>query len=161
MQNEVHYSPEIVDIICNRIAEGQSVREIGRTAGMPAASTIFRWLAKYEDFRAKYLEAKDVFAEVLAEEILDIADNANNDWMRRLPEDEQSEGWQLNGEHIARSRIRIDARKWIAGKLKPKKYGDRMTVAGDEENPIPHKHNLDMSGLTDEQLRAIASIKTD
>ena len=45
-------------------------------------------------------------------------------------------GYQENGEHISRSRLRIDARKWMAGKLRPKKYGERHIVAGDDESPL-------------------------
>ena len=58
--------------------------------------------------------------------MLDIADDACNDWMERLGEDGQPIGYQLNGDHIQRSRLRIETRKWLATKLQPKKYGDRQ-----------------------------------
>ena len=60
--------------------------------------------------------------ERYAEEIIEIADDAKNDWMER-------EGFKtLNQEHIQRSRVRIDTRKWLMAKLMPKKYGDRVEV---------------------------------
>ena len=58
--------------------------------------------------------------------MLDIADDAANDWMER--EGENSQGWQLNGEHVQRTRLRLDTRKWIAARLAPKKYGDKVDV---------------------------------
>ena len=59
---------------------------------------------------------------MLFDEILDIADNASNDWMQA--NDPNNPGWRQNSEAIRRSQLRIDARKWIAGKLRPKKYGE-------------------------------------
>lgn len=63
---------------------------------------------------------------MLFEEILDIADDASNDWMER--QSEKSAGWELNGDHVQRSRLRIDARKWMLGKMQPKKYGDKLEL---------------------------------
>jgi hypothetical protein len=62
----------------------------------------------------------------LTEEILDIADDGSNDWMEKLDKDGKSVGWAVNGEAVQRSKLRVDARKWIASKLKPKKYGDKL-----------------------------------
>ena len=59
---------------------------------------------------------------------LELPHNAQNDWMERLDKDEQGIGWQLNGDHVQRSRLRIEARKWLMGKLKPKKYGEKLDV---------------------------------
>jgi len=72
----------------------------------------------------------------VADEILDIADDAANDWMQRS--ENKGGGYEINGEHVTRSRLRIDSRKWIASKLKPKKYGDKIesTHVGDRQRPI-------------------------
>ena len=127
------YSPEIADIICERIADGVSLREICRTEDMPSKAAVFRWLAAHADFRDQYARAREAQADALADELLDIADDGDNDWMERKGEDGQSLGWRENGEAIQRSRLRVDTRKWIASKLKPKKYGDKLAVGGDEE----------------------------
>lgn len=125
------YTPELADAICEHIAQGKSLREIGAMDGMPDKATILRWCAKNETFRDQYARAKEDYAEFIAEEILEISDNAINDWMEANGDNDI--GYKLNGEHVQRSRLRVDSRKWLAGKLKPKKYGDRMNydVNGD------------------------------
>jgi len=95
---------------------------------MPERRTVFRWLAANESFRHQYARAKAVQADVMAEEITEIADDGTNDWMERHGQDGEAIGWQLNGEHVQRSRVRIDARKWLMGKLAPKKYGDSSSL---------------------------------
>lgn len=121
------YGAEIAALICERIADGQSVREIGRDENMPAASTIFRWLSVHKEFQEQYARAKEAQAEHLAEQILDIADDAQNDWMERKNSDGENIGWQVNGDAIQRSRLMVDSRKWLLSKLLPKKYGDKIT----------------------------------
>jgi hypothetical protein len=70
--------------------------------------------------------ARELQIEMMEDELLEIADDANNDWMERHDKDGNSIGWTVNGEHIQRSRARIDTRKWIMSKRAPKKYGDRI-----------------------------------
>ena len=122
------YSEKLADEICARLAEGQSVRTVCRDENMPCMSTIFKWLREKEQFSQQYVRAKQEAADALAEEMLDIADDATNDWMERLGSDGQPLGYQLNGEHVQRSKLRVDTRKWLASKLKPKTYGDRQQV---------------------------------
>jgi hypothetical protein len=91
---------------------------------MPAKAMVFRWLAVNEGFRDQYARARETQADSLADDILSIADDARNDWMEKHGEDDK--GWQENGEALRRSQLRIDSRKWLAGKMKPKKYGDKI-----------------------------------
>ena len=130
------YTQELVDTICAELAEGRSLRSVLLDDGMPSMATVFRWLREEDKktFQEQYARAKEESADALAEEMLDIADDGTNDWMER--QGENAEGWQVNGEHIQRSRVRIDTRKWIASKLKPKKYGDRVALAGVEDAPL-------------------------
>lgn len=114
------------ETICAQLAEGMSLREICRQDGMPDKATVMRWLHSNEGFRDQYARAKEIGIEAIAEDILDIADDASNDWMERRGSDGESAGWQLNGEHVQRSRVRIDARKWLLSKLAPKKYGEKV-----------------------------------
>lgn len=120
------FTIKVGDIICERLSEGESLRSICSTEDMPNKSTVFRWLAKHEAFRDQYARAREIQADALFDEILDIADNASNDWMER--EGDGNEGWVLNGEHMQRSRLRVDARKWMAGKLRPKVYGEKLDI---------------------------------
>ncbi len=129
------YSQEVADIICERIADGESLRAICSEENMPNKATVFRWLSKHQEFSDQYARARDEQAETLFDEILDIADDGRNDWMAAHDEYEGF-GWKENGEAIRRSQMRIDARKWMAGKLKPKKYSDKHIVAGDPDSPV-------------------------
>lgn len=124
--------------ICDRIANGESLRGICDDEGMPACSTVFLWLAEDEAFSEQYARAREAQADAVFDDILTIADDGRNDWMERKNADGQNIGWMENGEALRRSQLRIDARKWMAGKLKPKKYGDKtqMEMSGDADNPV-------------------------
>jgi hypothetical protein len=127
------YTPKLADRICSRLADGESLRTICRDEGMPSKATVFSWLRTKPDFLDQYARAKEESADALTDEMLEISDDARNDWMER--HDGENVGWQANGEHIQRSRLRIETRKWLASKLKPKKYGDKLAVGGDPDAP--------------------------
>lgn len=116
----------VVFELLERIADGESLRAICRDDHMPDKATVFRWLADDADLRDQYARARETQADSIFDEIIEIADDARNDWMERQGPDGQGVGWQLNGDHVQRSRLRIDARKWMAGKLRPKVYGDKV-----------------------------------
>lgn len=98
---------------------------------MPCQTTVYKWLRENEAFAQQYARARDDQADAIFDEILDIADDGKNDWMERHDEEGGNMGWRENGEALNRSKIRIDARKWMAGKLRPKKYGDKVDVTSD------------------------------
>lgn len=126
------YSPQDIDshkaTICERIANGESLRQILETEGMPASSTVFKWLSDDASFSEQYARAREAQADAVFDDILSIADDGRNDWMERQDKDGETVGWTLNREAVARSQMRIEARKWMAGKLKPKKYGERLDL---------------------------------
>lgn len=99
------YTVETATEICVQIASGRSLAAICRDETMPGISTVYRWLALHEGFRELYARAREDQADTLADEILLIADEAIDPQIGRL---------------------RVDARKWVAAKLKPRKYGDKM-----------------------------------
>ncbi len=121
------YPPETKDRVCEHIASGKSLREIAKIEGMPSPSAVMSWLREDVAFQQQYARARELQADALFDEIQSIADDATNDWMERNGADEL--GWQFNGEHVQRSKLRIEARKWMAGKLRPKVYGDKSEVA--------------------------------
>ncbi|HXA85760.1 MAG TPA: hypothetical protein VNZ47_11825 [Candidatus Dormibacteraeota bacterium] len=122
------YTPELATTICERMAKGESLRGICREDEMPDTTTILRWLDGNEDFRLQYTRAREAQADFYAEEIVEISDDGANDWMVRNGKVGEDSGYELNGEHVQRSRLRVDARKWFASKVAPKKYGDKQQV---------------------------------
>jgi hypothetical protein len=114
------------DLICKRIASGESLRAICRDLGSPSQSSVCELTTKDKAFADQYAQARETQADVLAEEIVEISDDGRNDWM--AANDPENPGYKFNGEHSARSRLRVDARKWFASKVAPKKYGERLDL---------------------------------
>lgn len=108
--------------ICQRLMLGESVRRICKDEHMPAQSTVFQWLVSNDRFRSAYELAKRLLAETLSEDILDISDDSSGDFS------EGPNGKAFNPEHVQRSKLRVDSRKWLAAKLAPKRYGDSTAV---------------------------------
>lgn len=146
------FTQAIADEICERLSDGESLRAICRDERMPAKSSVFKWLAETPAFSDQYARAREAQADALFDEILDVADDARNDWMERLGEEDGDLGWKANGDHIQRAKLRVDARKWMASKLAPKKYGDKVTnIHEGGDKPI------EMSAVTDrERAKAVA-----
>jgi hypothetical protein len=113
--------------ICERIAEGETLREICRSEHIPSRSVIHKELLDDQSFADQYARARELQLDMMEDELLEIADDASNDWMERHDKEGNSIGCVINGEHIQRSRARIDTRKWIMSKRAPKKYGERVT----------------------------------
>lgn len=101
---------------------GESLRSVCRDDAMPSRETVYQWLSKHEAFADQYAKACDVRADQMFDEIFEIADDGTNDFT------EQDGEARVNGEHIQRSRLRIDARKWALSKMMPKKYGDKLDL---------------------------------
>lgn len=136
MSGVTTFTDEIGDTICERIALGESVRSICDDEAMPSMSTVFKWLRDNEGFSQQYARARETQADTIVDEILDIADDGRNDWMEKRNSDGENIGWQENGEAMRRSQLRIDARKWMAGKLRPKKYGEKLALTDGDGGPL-------------------------
>ena len=122
------YSQDLADKICAELANGYSLRTVCKAEDMPCKATIFNWLRTHKEFLDQYARAKTESVDTLVDDMIDIADDATNDWMEVHGEDGSVIGYKLNGEHIQRSKLRIDTRKWLAIKLQPKKYGDKQQI---------------------------------
>ncbi len=133
------YTAETATAICSRIIAGESVRQIAASPEMPAQSTIYQWLQVHGDFAEQYARAREAQAEHLQDEILSIADDGKNDTY--LDEDGNT---RVDQDVVARSRLRVDTRKWLMSKLAPKKYGDKITqeVTGANGAPLVPVINL-------------------
>lgn len=129
------YTPEIAAEICRRMAAGESVRKIGEDENMPSEGTIRGWaLDDKEGFFSQYTRAIQIRAMRWAEETVEIADDGSNDTYI----DPESGEERINHEIVARSRLRVDTRKWITSKVLPKIYGDKLDVnhGVQTENPL-------------------------
>lgn len=123
------YNTQVAGEICSQIASSsKSLKTICEQPGMPSVKTVYEWLRIHEDFRNQYARAKDDQADFLVEEMMEIADDGRNDFMAIKKGEE--EVFVENKEVTNRSRLRVDTRKWIASKLKPKKYGEKIEHSG-------------------------------
>jgi hypothetical protein len=127
------YSLEIVNELCARIVEGESLRSICRDDAMPGLSTVFKWLGEHPEFVDQYTRAKEEQAETMADEIVSIADEQDYE---KIEVDGVALAVKFDSTAVARNRLRMDARKWVASKLKPKKYGDKLELAGNADSPL-------------------------
>ena len=123
------FNQQTADLICMMLSEGMSLRQILKadTVGaLPAQSTVYEWLIRHPLFAEQYARAREEQADTNADEILEIADE-------HPPEYTDEKGrTSLDITYIQWQKNRIEARKWTAAKLRPKKYGDRMAVEGVE-----------------------------
>jgi terminase small subunit-like protein len=115
------YSDEWAKRFCDLIAEGQSVRQICSQPDQPHKSQVYRWLEENHDFRDQYARAREERADRYFEEIIEIAKDSSGDYTL----DRNGER-VVDHENIQRSRLRVDALKWVASQLAPRKYGDRV-----------------------------------
>lgn len=98
---------------------------------MPCTSTVLKWARTIPEFAQQYAKAREDLLEHWAEEITDIADDGSNDWIRREHESGRVETVP-DSEHINRSRLRVDTRKWLLSKLAPRRYGDRLDLTNSD-----------------------------
>jgi len=133
------FTQELAETICERLALGESLRSICRDEKMPSQSMVFRWLASNEQFRVQYAHAREAQADSWADDIIEISDDGQNDTYTDGDGNERT-----NQDVIARSRLRVDTRKWLMARMAPKKYGDKITqeVTGADGAPLVPIINL-------------------
>ena len=127
------YSKKEIETIFNKILleieEGKAVINILKNKDYPSNRTFWKWLDQ-DEYKVKlYARACEARADAMVEDMIQIADDGLNDTY------EDDEGNQrTDHDVIARSKLRVDTRKWLASKLKPKKYGDSSLLKiGDNE----------------------------
>jgi hypothetical protein len=136
--SEPVYDPIIARVILKRLSDGETLNEVCRTPGMPKASTVRLWaLDDVDGFAAQYSRARELGYLSMADDMTEIMDDGRNDWMARQMEREAEDSpakvaWQANGEHIQRSRLRFEGRKWLLSKALPKIYGDKVALTDAE-----------------------------
>lgn len=137
------YTPEIGEKICFALAEGGKLARICEADdALPYRGTVHRWLAssdeKYKAFQEAHLIARRAGAFVHADEILEISDDGSLDRKTVVGQDGE-EREVVDHEHIQRSKLRVDSRKFLMSKFAPEIFGDRVNVAGVKDAPIETK----------------------
>ena len=120
-----------IDAICEDIANCITLRNIALKHDV-SLGTLFEYVSR-EDHAEQYARARESQADKMAEDILAIADDGLNDTYK-----DDNGNIRVDQDVVARSRLRIDARKWLASKMAPKKYGDKIAqeISGADGNPL-------------------------
>lgn len=138
MQRPLDYREDIAKEICDKLKEGMSLRKICENKAYPTKETVFRWLADFPLFQSQYAHAKEFFSDAEFERMYEIIDDADTP------------------EKLAQARLKIDTMKWMLGKMKPKKYGDKLQVGGAEDlPPVRTQSTLNIEGLGVEELEVL------
>ncbi len=133
-----------IEIIFIQMSQGKSLRQILKNnEELPSRKLFYEWVAKDKTLSDHYAKVMELRSDILFDEILEIADDTTNDSIYT------ETGEKINSEWINRSRLRVDARKWILSKMNPKKYGDKTDITTNGKE-ITGKY----SDWTDEQIRA-------
>ncbi len=121
------YDEKVATRLCEQIATtSKSLRTICKDDKFPCVATVLTWLKEKPEFLAQYNIAKQEQADYLIEEMIDIADDGSNDFMTITKGDKE---YNVEDREVTnRSKLRVETRKWIASKLKPKKYGDKLDI---------------------------------
>ena len=135
------YGPEVREAVLNSIRQGKSLRAISEEDGMPSPALVVTWVKDDPAYAEQYARAKEVQAHLMAEEILEIADDGTND--KKMVGKEGQEYEVTDQEVIGRSRLRVDSRKWLLSKMLPKVYGDKLDLS------IPEGLTINVNKRTD------------
>lgn len=134
------YTEKLAEEICTCIAHSDRglTYWCKKKNHFPSRDTIFQWILRKPDFADKYARAKEMQAEYMSDQLLEISDDGTNDTIE--------EQGRIKTDHdvVQRSRLRVDTRKWLLSKLIPKKYGDRIQqeVSGADNAPLIPVINL-------------------
>lgn len=113
------FNQEKADAVCARLVEGASLRKAAESQGV-APSSVLEWVDRNPTFAEQYARARARGYQMLADEIIEISDDSSSDV------EETEHGPKVNAEVVARSRLRVDSRKWMLSKMLPKVYGDKI-----------------------------------
>lgn len=126
------YTPELSREICERLSEGEPLRQICRDAHMPAWRTVYDWMGKSEDLSASIARARDIGYDKMAEECLEIADNIQLGQTQVMSDKGATTTIE---DMLGHRKLQIETRLKLLAKFHPTKYGDKA-VKAEEEGPI-------------------------
>lgn len=156
------YSDELAERICAEVAKGLLLPQVLKGEGMPSIRSVFLWLTKLPEFSQAYARARESQCETIAGQLLEIADvcrpgkkvkhtvctccKGTGLGVAEEGDEERPTCERCNGaggmdevvtaDMVERARLQLDTRKWLLSKMFPKKYGERLELAGDKDNPL-------------------------
>jgi len=152
MSRSSTYTKEDGETICAALAEGHSLLSICQATGI-SYEAARRWEDDVPEHSTNSARARVIGCHALAEQALQIADDSERDWEAIKDQDGQVIGIKVNGEHVQRSRLRIDTRMRLIGKWLPKIYGDKVAVGGADDLP-PIKTARPLADMSLAEIRA-------
>lgn len=153
------YSEELAMEFCSRMLDngGRSLSSVCRDPDMPIPQTIFSWFRKHPEFHALYLDAVQARADLIFEEMLDIADTTEEG--QEVTERQTEEGTFTTTktfDRIAHRSLKIDTRKWMLTRMAPRKYGDKLQVGGAAD--LPPVSTVDVTKLSTQALAELMAL---
>lgn len=140
------YNSELAQEICDRLAEGRSVNSVCQDEDMPDKSQVFRWLAKYEEFRDKYRACLLPRADALSENMIDIAINSLTGEIKTTKETKDGTFEEVRiSDNVERSKLIVHTLQWQLARMAPKKYGDKTAVE--------HSGSIGLGTLVEDSLK--------
>lgn len=141
------FTQAVADEICERLSSGETLQSICSGEGMPAVRTVSDWTMAHESFAASFAQARARGFDAIAAETMQIADDDSRDWEPVKDAEGQVIGVKVDGEHVQRSKLRIETRLKLLAKWDPKRYGDKLAIGGADDLPP-------IKTMTDEALEA-------
>jgi hypothetical protein len=152
------YTQAIAEELCRRLGLGEGLQPICREPAMPSQAVVYVWLRRHPEFLEMYTRAREEQAETHADEIVSIADETPQ--TREIKDkDGNVLAIALDSAYIQWQKQRIDSRKWNAAKQRPRKYGDKVTLGGDADNPIRIEAEVEAQTLLDALLKHAELVK--
>jgi hypothetical protein len=122
---QIPHTAEIEDPILGELKSGRTLTDVCRDPDMPHVRSVQNWLAEDRNgFAARYNKAREIGCDIMADDIVDIADDRSGDWIVMTNKDGTIEAI-LDSERVSRTRVRIVARRWRLSKMLPRTYGER------------------------------------
>lgn len=147
---QVPYNEELGNFICEQVSTGKSLRTVCEQDGMPSMNGVMQWCIINPAFAGQYATACINKAMVWADEIMDIADDSRNDYVEEIDEDGHLKT-VFDAEHMKRTQLRVDTRKWYLSKIMPKQFGDAtlLKLADADGRRLPSQApTLNIIGIT-------------
>jgi predicted secreted protein len=148
-QRPTKKTPEVIQRLLDGLADGVTLRALCREEGMPNWRTVYDWIEADADIAARFERAREIGFDAIAEDVFDIADDGTNDWVERERKDGSTD-IVLNGEHVQRSKLRIETRMKLLAKWHPKKYGEKqdVNIGNKEGETLQIDNGVDTVALT-------------
>ena len=141
-------------IVNQRIAQGEPLRDVLKDLHI-SSNTWTDWVLLSAEHELQYTHATDERADKIFEDMIKIADDSSQDLLAT------DRGEVGNMVKVQRDKLRIETRKWALGKLKPKKFSDRLTLQGDADNPIQSKLTIEILPATGRIASSEGEIEAD